>query len=388
MKIEVLQRFPNSLDYLERKVNNGLKGGTKYLNNVSLEYHPFFCSKIDIPYIICTNKREYGILPNELPKDILFYHPDNKIADSKRYIEGIPTASSRTIRIPSINGYLKLSYPLNLGRVNKTITKSDIVCSINNSDIITKIIIDNKINKYLSLLPETYGAIYTYFNNSIGYIYRSSKRISNNSRRTTVVIPAFSLFGVDDNNNDDMSIIEQLIYSNIGVGKNYLKYLVFPILDCYLQLLFFYGIELEMHPQNFLLGFDEEWNLTEVIIRDMESVNIDINIMKYNGLFYNISADQRLIDINDNYYYEKHSFRYDHKLGEYFLLPLLNETSNNDINEIKFACEEICKYVNFHYGKQLSKWFPKKYWYSFDDIYIADGINRRVFLANKNPIFR
>lgn len=389
MKIEVLQSNPNSLnfDYLERKVNNGLKGGTKYLNNVSLKYNPFHCSKMKIPYIVCPNTSEYGILPKGLQKNTLFYHPDNKITDSSHYIEGIPTASSRTIRTPSINGYLKLSYPFNLGRVNKRISKSDIICSLSNSDIISKIIIKKRINKYLSLFPETYGAIYNYLNEDIGYIYRSSERISNNLQKTTIIVPAFSLFGTDDN-NDDPSIIKQLNKNNVGVGKNFLEYLIFPIIDCYFQLLFFNGIELEMHPQNFLLGFDKDWNLTEVIIRDMESINIDINIMKYNGLSYNINSSQRILNLNDNYYYEKHSFRYDHKFGEFFLLPLLNEISNQNINEINLACEKIRKYVNFNYGEYLNKWFPKEFWYRFDDIYIVDGIERRVFLANKKPMFR
>lgn len=387
MKIEVLQSNPDCLDYLERKVNNGLIGGTKYLNNASLKYNPFYCYKMNIPYFVCQNIKEYGYLPNVLQRKVFFYHPDYKVIDSEFCIEGVPTASSRTIRISKINGYLKLSYPFNLGRVNKKISQSDIICSLSNSDIISKIIIDNKTNKYLSLLPETYGAVYNYNNEDIGYIYRSSERISNNSRKTTIIVPAFSLFGADDN-NDDLSIINQVKQRNIGFGKNYLKYLIYPIIDCYFQLLFFNGIELEMHPQNFLLGFDKEWNLTEVILRDMESVNIDINIMKYNGLSYNINDSQRVLDEKDNYYYEKHSFRYDHKFGEYFLLPLLDEISDHNRNEINQACEEIREYVNSNYTEFLNKWFPIKFWYKFDDIYIEKGIERRIFLANKRPIFR
>ncbi len=386
MKIEVLQNNPYLLDYLERKVNNGLLGGTKYLNNVSMRYNPYYCCKMNIPYIICSNIKEYGCLPNALVKKTFFYHPDYMDINSKFYIEGIPTASSRTIRIPEMDGYLKLSYPYNLGRVNKKISQSDIVCSLSNSDIISKIITDNKVNKYLSLLPETYGAIYNYNNEDIGYIYRSSKRISNNSKTTRIIIPAFSLFGKDE--SDDLSIVNQVKQMNIGFGKNYLKYLVFPVIDCYLELLFFCGIELEMHPQNFLLGFDRNWNLTEVILRDMESVNIDIDIMNYNGESYSINQFQRLLDKNDNYYYEKHSFRYDHKLGEFFLLPLVDEVSNHDKSEINQACEEIRKYVNSNYSEFLNKWFPKKYWYKFDDIYIEKGIERRIFLANEKIIFR
>ena len=60
MKIEVLQNNPYLLDYLERKVNNGLLGGTKYLNNVSMRYNPYYCCKMNIPYIICSNIKEYG----------------------------------------------------------------------------------------------------------------------------------------------------------------------------------------------------------------------------------------------------------------------------------------------------------------------------------------
>lgn len=393
MKLFSYSEDPQALlDYCERKVNNGLIGGTKYLNNVSLKFNPWLTSHIEVPFIKNDDIIKYG-LPEEsvFEKNILFFHPDfiSKIKTFDNVVLGVPTSSSRTIRIPSLKGYLKLGYPKILGRVNKVMYDNDILSAIDSTKILTKIIDEGTVSEYLSIMPEKFGAITLYENEYFGYIFRSSHRITQSGRKTKYILPAFSLFGTDWESLNDDSAIGQLIINKIGIGSDPLNTLIYPIIDCYLKLLFFEGIQIEMHSQNFLIGLDINWNLSEIIIRDLESIEKDISIMKNNNKnFELLKCKYRCFDNDCNLYREKHSFKFDHKFCEFFLIPILNEIAKYENENVQLYIDSVKNYIKTHYQEYITSLFPKDYWVKFDDIYILNGIERRIYIVKTQPSFR
>ena len=83
------------------------------------------------------------------------------------------------------------------------------------------------------------------------------------------------------------------------------------------------GIVPEMHSQNVLFGFDNAWNIKSIVLRDLESHDKDITLMRRLGKMDRLrSYPFKCIEDNQYNYAIKHSFMFDHKLGEYFIAEL------------------------------------------------------------------
>ena len=390
-----------ALQYLERCVNNGLPGGTRFLYNVSPMCNPWLSASFMCDTVIVSSDKviELGD-SSDIPEDVLreeFYiHPDTMLIYKQYDIvinrtkhRVIPTSSARTVYIPELNYYVKLHYPLILGRVNKELSKNDLMNSYYNSLFLSKLILEKKCNPNIGYFPEPYSKYtpeYNMFN-----IWRSPdfKMLQNHKDRVSYIVPAFSLFGRDWENSDDPTLISQLIVNNVGVGKKPLNSLVFPIISCYLSLLFQCGLQIEMHAQNFMIAFDKNWDFVGIILRDIDSIQHDLTIMRLHGFNdYDFQNYGRCLDDSDDYYKIKHSFMFDHKFGEFFLLPLLSEIRRVlDIDMIDLT-EEIKHFCRLHYGGDFENYFPKNEWYKFENILIRPGITRRVYTKCRNPIFR
>lgn len=399
--ITIEKNAVEALQYLERCVNNGLPGGTRFLNNVSPMYNPWLNSSFMCDTVIVNSDRVIEIGDSsDIPPDILreeFYiHPDTMFIYPKHDItlnqkrhRVLPTSSARTVYIPELNYYVKLHYPLMLGRVNKALSKNDLMNSYYNTFFLSQLISEKKCSPNIGFFPEPYAKYspeYNLFN-----IWRSPnyKMLQNHKDRVSYIIPAFSLFGRDWENPDDPTLIFQLIVNKIGIGKEPMNLLVFPIISCYLSLLFQCGLQIEMHAQNFMIAFDINWNFIGIILRDIDSIQHDLTIMQFHGFnYYAFQNYGRCLDDSDDYYKIKHSFMFDHKFGEFFLLPLLSEIRRVlDVDMIELT-EEIKCFCRLQYGDEFEKYFPENVWYKFENILIRPGIRRRVYTKCSAPIFR
>jgi hypothetical protein len=152
------------------------------------------------------------------------------------------------------------------------------------------------------------------------------------------------------------------------------------------------GIIPEMHSQNVLFGFDEHWRLQSIILRDMESHDKDITLMQKLGISNNLKSNPfKCIDDSQKNYYIKHSFMFDHKLGEYLIEDILNVVSNGDKKIFSCLCRNIKNYVLNNYGNFINgvSFFPLDgFWYKFLDEIIDRTQIERPYDVRENPLFR
>ena len=402
MQINDIEKNPKAaLKYMERAVNDGSPTGLKFTNNVSLQTNPWINDEIELCVFDYPNDFLFVIgeesehIQSIVGDNGIVIHPDFSFLFSNaglsliRRFKGCPTSSSRTVFVDSINCYIKLHYPGILGRVDKSLSKQDIINSIDVTNLLSCAVKRKKVSSLLAFFPEKSGRIGSWNGLDFSFTIRSAEPFGNNTKSLRYIIPAFSLYGQDYNAPFDESILSQLIKLNTGVGKGYIEKLLIPIVDCYLSLLFYEGLQHEMHSQNFLLGFDENWDLCSIILRDIESIQKDLTIRKNMGITDLVkSYPSRCLLRNQVNYAEKHSFMYDHKLFDFFIKPLVDKIETN--SEKKEECyKRISSYVRKKYMDQINEYFPKNgKWYKFEDVIVSSSVKRRLFLECDFPRIR
>lgn len=393
-----------ALDYMDRLINDGPPSKMFFANNVSLQYNPLLVDQVnvDIVSFFDTPPKKYGEEPEIISKTLgengLFIHPDFHARAGailgedcfKISCEGVPTSSSRTIRLPQLQCYIKLHYPATLGRVSKALSRQDILNSIDVTNALYHAIRRGVVSPLLGFFPEVSGRGATIGDSEFTFTVRKSCAEAQRAEYIKYIVPAFSLYGKDYKKPHDPTLLAQLISNRIGVGCAYVEKLLIPVVDCYLSLLFLEGLQHEMHSQNFLLGFDGKWELQAIILRDLESIQKDLTIRSDNRIKERIeSYPSRCLWRGQENYEVKHSFMYDHKLFEFFIKPLVEKTEKNNIERCTEVYREIQGFVRNKYSAQINEYFPKDgMWYKFDDVIVAQGIKRRLFLQCPHPAIR
>ena len=401
MKINTILKNPErSLLYMERIVNDGSPSGFSFVNTTSKQTCPQYTNRFYLRKIVDNKERFITIGDSDLLRcyqqyDWIYIHPDWSLYDSNLNIQTTnkivcPTASSRTVKPLNDQYYIKMAYPGVLGRITRELGLKHIYSSIDVNEILCDLVTFDDSPSKLAFLPEIGGKCYCFNEHEIGFVLRDSKPVGKNVKDIIAQIPAFSIFSVDKLNIHDSPIIIQLLQNKNNYKKFLFEELVFPIIDCYFYCIFRGGIQPEMHSQNFLIGIDENYNINSIILRDLESMDKDISIMK------NIRPIERLKSYpykciwKEQYNYKiKHSFMYDHKLGEYFIEPLLNCLHKNDIIHKGQAQKIIKSYVLDKYQKVFVDFFPDNgCWYKFDSVVIDRSRGYRPYLSFPNPKYR
>lgn len=401
MKLRAIENDPvTALRYLDRCVNNGLPGGTRFLNNVSKMTNPWSVSSFQCGSVMADPDRviEVGTLPTPLTgtisKEEFLIHPDtindylSSLEPTKQYTV-VPTSSARTVYVSGTAHYVKMHYPLILGRVSKALTKNDLMNSFYNTELLSRLISVYGCMQQIAFFPEPYSKYSPALD--LYNIWRSTDPVMHHTLKSRVryIIPAFSLFGRDWEEPNDITLIAQLMVEKKGVGINPLKLLICPIISCYLTLLFQCGLQIEMHSQNFMAAFDSGWQFLGIILRDIDSIQHDLSIMRSHGLDEGIFQKYgRCFDETDPDCKIKRSFMFDHKFGEFFLLPILSEISNRYDVPLRDLTEEIKQFCRSNYSAEFDQYFPHDEWYKFKDILIRPGIKRRIYTRCKGTIFR
>lgn len=394
MKIDKIMREPiESLNYMERLVNNGSPSGFSFKYTTTQETSPLYVSQ----YNICTLKQDngqihkLGQLPSLFEKKyphLFFMHPDWKHVPQSIYVSDtdiavIPTSSSRTVKLLNDDYYIKMCYPGILGRITRELKTQHINSSIDITNILNELLLKKSCPKQLSFFPEKGGKIYKYLDNEIGYVIRDAKPVGKNVENIISLIPAFSLYSKDRLNND-IPIILQILDNHNNKLDFLLEQLLFPIIDCYFYCVLNAGIQPEMHSQNFLIGLDYNLNISSIVFRDLESFDKDMDLIKtINPNTCIKSYPFKCIDSSQYNYKIKHSFMFDHKLGEYFFDQLINTLNNYNIISNPFTLEnEIKTYVITKYGQLLTDYFPRdNRWYKFENILIDRDRSYRPYIS-------
>lgn len=399
MKLSTIKENPiKALDYMERLVNNGSPSGFSEKNTVSDETNPFLSDEFSLLYLENAEQViSYGEVPREYIKQkSILVHPDWRICptantltiiDSK--IAAVPTSSGRTVKIKDRFHYLKLSYPGVIGRLLRELDERHIKSSIQINKIFFELLRSPNMPKSFAFLPERGGQLFVKGDFKTGCVYRDFVPQGSNVAKIKYIIPAFSLFGVDRYQPTDELLLHQILKRKYDSSDFLLSQIFLPLIDIYFTCVFEEGLSPELHAQNILFGFDDNDDIVAIVLRDLESVDKDVTIRaELNKSSFTV-LDYKAIHAKQFNYKIKHSFMYDHKLGEY----LINEIIDCACDK-KFICKDnivsrIQVYVRNKYGEKLENFFPEDgRWYKFKNVEIDRSSVARPYVAFANPILR
>ena len=408
--------FENDFLYFERYVNDGSPSGFSK-NTTSYKTSPKNGDESFSLLEIKDSKKTFVLgKENKLFKRPFNYaHPDSinnpflKKAGIKLSKYSVsPTSSGRTMLLlnDNINGFLFFSYDNNIGRAPRLILLKDALISLQNSHIIKQNIDCNKMPKTFAFLPEESAKVTILEHKgkqlSWGTIYRDYNPYPSLSDNLFYV-PAFSLFSKDFKNKKNKPLITKLIDLSGKSAEEYLLNILDITVDAFFYLILTCGLYSEMHAQNCLYEIDENYNITRIILRDMQDICFDSMVKPIYYLPFMTSEFKNYIlsfekKTFENYELPKNkhlhqrdvSYYYDFKLGEYLLNPLIKTVSQYyDIDKNIFY-----KYVKNRVNDEYLVLFPDDYfpkeWYKIrKELYDFNDHNLDYYyVKKKNPKFR
>lgn len=403
MRLNEIEKNPIlAFDYLERQVNDGSKSGFTNIHNTSIQTNPFYSEGYNIKKIIPKkgNIECFGTLhsDNELFKndESIFIHPDWLLPQNIEIISGIgtveesvwviPTSSSRTVHIKGSDIYIKLHYPGVLGRLNRTLGFKQLISGIEITSIFDKARYNKKLPNYFEYMPESYGRLFQDGKNEFGYIIRQLPETIKGS----YLIPGFSLFSCDRNVPEEPKLLTQILERCRMPETFFLENICFKLIDIFFWCAFQEGLIPELHSQNVVFAFNSKWEVKKIVLRDFESIDKDISIRYGLGKCINFAEYPfKCISSNNKDYLKRHSFMYDHKLGEYLLEPLVRCGASFLHVSVDSVCKRLKTYVQEVYGESIKHFFPTDgCWYKYPNIEIDRSTNERPFISMGKAIYR
>ncbi|MDR2913325.1 MAG: hypothetical protein LBV74_00570 [Tannerella sp.] len=419
MKIEEFISNPiESFIKAERYVNDGSRSNIN--NTTSENTRPLsgtisFAAKI-FRFNDKVTVEEFGNMPCwSIPKDCIVVHPDMvenefispNISEKPLDIIVVPTASGRTVFNLTNKTFIKLAYTEILGRIPRHMTKEKIQSSCEVTNILKRIIDENKVNQRFSIFREDYGKIaYLPLGNvmyELGVLFRESSPYPYIDECESL-IPFFSLFskeyipGTDRTpciEQDEPLIIQLFKKQTLPLAVFLIDNILKPLFHTYFDALIFGGIELEAHAQNMLLTINKDFQIKRIVCRDLESAGRDIPLMQHFNIQYNDIASgykyntHKIKNCGEKYdsYHRTHSFMFDFKLGEYIVSPIINCICNynNDVDRDNLLTQ-IKDFNQQFINKLPSGFFPPE-WCDYEDRVWNEG-EKKEYNWHKNPKYR
>jgi siderophore synthetase component len=402
---EILKNPVSSLQYMERFVNDGSISGFTWKYMTSPNTSPVSDSKYFNLYK-CEVPSDWVVSIGEIPNflqsqgemDFILIHPDMynhffnpnmRICESKFKV--IPTASSRTVQILDYhNEYIKLHYDGIIGRIKRELTLSHAWASIEITSVLLTAFENDDFDD-LCILPET-GAKVIYNNSNqinCGMVIRKGTPFGKRSEQIKSIIPFFSLFSRDRKNEEHPSILKQLIdYHGASPSDFVLDNIIFPLIKNYFSLIRKVGLQAELHSQNMLIGINERYEIISIVLRDIESIDIDKTQRDRIGFTKEFKCNPyKHIDETQYNYQIKHSFMFDYKLCEYSIMPVLNSIEKDFKVSKDILIDKVRDYVNSCILRLPEDFFPDS-WYAFENTIIDRTTTKRPYINMGKPKFR
>lgn len=413
---EILDDPLRTLRYLERYVNDGSPSGFSKRYTTSVATSPFgdvesfslFLLQGEGQYF-----REFGNIPSwpihglSLADNWLLVHPDmvahNDIKRTGLKVQRIdsllvaPTSSGRTVQFlpPRPQDYVKLHYDAVLGRVNRALPFGKAIAGPEVSGHLTRAMKSGLIDQRLCILPET-GARTVSIGNEDGavewgMVWRSGTPTGPAAADIRAMIPAFSLFSSDRYHRPDPPLLIQLMrMSGLTPQSFLLDKIIDPILSCYFSLVTQLGLQPEWNAQNLLVGCDKNGHIISIVARDLESVDKDLTLREQLGLSIDFKTYPFKCLHRDQYNYRiKHSFMFDHKLGDYLMHPILEcivSYTDTQLSELQEAVKTRADHLLCSLPPDF---FPEDgHWYMFKKVLIDQSTPERPYVRFPNPRFR
>lgn len=394
--------------YMERYVNEGSPSGFTKVHTTSFETNPFtgkdrFCL-LEFKDEDC----EFTTLGKQvmlLDKHVNYAHPDSINSDILKKAGRVlkqselivsPTASSRTMMLRNQNqkGFLKLTYDVSrIGRCDRQISYLGSLASLEASQKFKEAIDTGKLPVTTAILLESSMRISNLRlgekSFEWGTIFRDFEPYPRTSTKEVALVPAFSLFSRDYNMPQDDYLINQFISLSGHKPIDYLRETTKIIVDSFWNILLQCAFRPEMHAQNCMFEVDRNYNISRIVIKDMEDVDKDVRLAKILGYDDEwLSYPYKCYDENSPEFLYRASYMYDFKLGEYLLTPIIRTVSQRYDVDTQKVEKEIREYVRDKYLLCVpNDYFPDGYWYYCKNIERRNG-EKRVFYSNNNPKFR
>jgi len=400
--------------YAERYINDGSPSGFSERNSTSADTSPFgLKAPFALSILTADAVRDFGcrdrapVVNALLAHNAVFVHPDmdHRFTEDSSGLDAelarsdvlvVPTASGRTVQFFSVepHDYVKLHYAGVLGRMRRELPFAKAIAGPETSVLIEKAISDGTLPALLHVLPEPYARVAAFSaanaQSEWGMVYRASNPFGGNASQIAALLPCFALFSADRLAPHHASLIAQILERRArGAADYFLGELILPTVDMYFMLLRTLGLQAEWNAQNLLFGFNADFDIVAVVMRDLESVDKDISLMQQLGLAAEFaSAPYKCIDSTQYNYQIKHSFMFDFKLGESVLKPLYSAASRTLSLDFTQFAEVVRRRVAEHLHYLPDNFFPQNKWYSFDRVLVDQTRDWRPYLEHETPAFR
>lgn len=381
---------PESIDYLERSVNQRRYSKFCNFNEVDQQYRPesnkhnfkvplyeFESYGVKIfennpgkyirNFFLPTNRKvRFMVHPNILNDKKIDDKFIKKISKSQinSCIIATPTASTRTVKVADrYPFYAKLHMPKRISRFKRRLRTSSIEHSVNISTDLLKFS-----SAEIAFLPEVLGIAQKI--SGWGFLIRDCVP-KPAIRENRLLVPCFSLHSIDINNPDHPPLIVQLAKkSNINPEDFLVNKIIGPIVKAWCKICQSRGILLECHGQNSLLEIDNNYEIKRVVFRDFQSLMVDPEIRRENGLEQNFN--KHVIGQGSFPREQEYSLTYDYLVAHHLFEPLLETMCRYfEIKgyRVKSRIKEIFR-AHFHLYKEC---FPAKHIYQFEDKAFPDN---------------
>lgn len=415
----IIERPEASLIHMERYVNKGSPSGFTFKYSVSIDYDPRFGRKtFKLPYYIFSNEEVEIFGEGEevrlsfdpmdtFPEKVSFpVHPDmvkvflsnglkefvqTNISD---YLEVVPLANARTVyTIGKTNPYyIKLHYEGCVGRILRGLPKRKAIAGPEISKELVFCVNQGLVPSTFAFLKEFQTRIKICSNENlqeVGVVFRETNPFPYQIHRA--LIPFFSLWSVDIKHPNDQLLLIQILDKTKYPIETFFNKIIKPILECYKFLTFDRGLIPEVNGQNILLEIDQNGIPTRIIHRDFQGYEKDITIRQSKGLSVKFeSQPYKCIDKRSDtkYYYIRHSFSYDFKLGGYIFDELFDVVCKNYWHSRVHLENKIAElFHEITEGKDESHFKPLDKWYAHEKILLTDE-TQRSYIELDNPKYR
>lgn len=294
--------------------------------------------------------------------------------------EVVPTASGRTVlMVDEPTQFIKLHYPAFLGRYPRDLRLFKWLAALENSRELRSH--EQAFPPTMGYLPEDAGTFVAgSMETGFGVIYRSAaaRPVQEQAR---VLIPAFSLFA----RRQTGSLICQILRARRDPFESLMGEFVEPLLSAYALLADRLGMIPECNAQNVLFEATPELCVSRVVFRDLGDMFKDLSRRAELGL-HTAFCDYKSIDrARDRDYFERRSFSFDFKLGEYILGPLIAMVAEGmgvDVRRLQCAVREVALSTmpdpEEYFGSRTT-------WFSYPDE-VQPGRGR--YVQHERPRFR
>lgn len=303
-------------------------------------------------------------------------------------VRASPTSSGRTVWVPAetetMGVFIKLHFPRVLGRFERGIPLYKWIAASESARLLA-----THRDVLMPRVDYFYDFVQLFFfegsgSSGFGTFFRRFPA-SFEPEGGRALIPSFSLFSRDRRQPEDPPLLWQILDRRRHSIETLMGELIAPLIESYVEMATNLGLIPEWNAQNLVLELDADGCLRRVCLRDMESLWKDLTVRRAQNLPADFATYHTLRRESDSDYFERRSFLFDFKFGEYVLRPICLSASQRlgvPPQSVLQAARDIGK----------AAWAAHPDYFSSADLWFryqaAMEVSRETYEACRDPSFR